>query len=512
MNWKKWLHSCLLLAFAIRLSAQLPDGTVAPDFAAQDIQGQTHHLYNLLDSGKIVILEFSATWCPPCWVYHTSHALQDLYAAHGPAGDNKLRVLFIEGDPSTNLNCLYGSSGCNGGSAGNFVEGTPYPILDNSSIANAYQIAYYPTLFVICPNKKIYQVDPLNADGLWEKANHCPLSMGINNAGIFQYKPGSELLELCGIQDLAPSFALTNLGSAPLTSATLELKWNNNTLQTLQWEGSLPTYGEATITFADQSISNTGILKTTITNINNGTGDDDFSNNVRNDNFSLAPQFNTTQVLLKIRTDNYGQEIYWEVHDDLGVVLEHGGNQDVGPAGGGNFPLGTPIGPGSYPSMSIIRDTLQLPAIGCYSIHFSDAYGDGICCDFGTGYYRLYNLDNPTTSVISGGDFKEYDRRAFGAGKLSGTADLIQNAGIDLFPNPASDLLNIEIEAAVDCELSGLVFNSLGQVQHCFPPEKTVLGGNSWQLPLSAWSEGVYFLQINLNGKVMTKIFLVQRN
>jgi len=509
MSWRKLLFPFLFVALAFRLSAQLTDGSVAPDFIAQDIMGQTHHLYDILDSGKIVILEISATWCPPCWVYHTSHALQDLYAEHGPAGDDKLRIFWVEGDPATNLNCLYGTAGCNGGSAGNYVAGTPYPILDNSAIANDYQITYFPSIFVICPNKISYEVDPLNTEGLWAKASQCPVALGTNNAGIFKHSSGTELHELCGTQDLGPSFALTNLGNAPLTAATIELKWNNNVVQTLQWTGNLPTYGEAPVTFANQSLSNTGILKTTITNINNGTGDDDFSNNVHNDNFSLATQFNTTQVLLKIRTDNYGEETYWELRDDLGLVLEHGGNQDIGPNGGSGFPLGTPIGPGTYPSLTIIRDTLELPANGCYSIHFSDAYGDGICCDFGTGYYRLYNFDNPATPLIFGGEFGAYSRRAFGAGAVSATSDLTQNVGLQLFPNPASDFLRIEIEAIPNVEISGHVFNSLGQLQHEFPSEKAEIGGNDWRLPVFNWPSGLYFLQLKIDGKPITRTFVV---
>ncbi len=511
MYWRKRLFLFLLLATAFRLSAQLPNGSVAPNFTAQDIMGKTHNLYNILDSGKIVILEISATWCAPCWVYHTSHALQDLYAAHGPAGDDKLRVFWIEGDPNTNLNCLYGPAGCNGGSAGNFVAGTKYPILDNTAIANSFQITYYPSIFVVCPNKKTYEVDPISADALWEKARQCPVAFGANNAGVFQYNTGTELYELCGTQAFAPSFALTNLGSTPLTAATIELEWNSNTLQTLQWTGYLSTYGEAAISFATQNLSNSGTLKTTIKNINNGVNDDDFSNNVRNDNFALAQNFNTTQVLLKIRTDNYGEETYWEVRDDNGGVLAHGGNQDVGPDGGGAFPLGTPIGPGAYPNLALIRDTLDLPTNGCYSIHFSDAYGDGICCDFGIGYYKLYNLDNPTAPLIVGDEFEDYSRRAFGAGTVSATQNLTDDIAVQVFPNPASDFLNIDIESPLASEITGTIFNALGQLQHRFSVEKSTLGGTDWQFPLSGWPDGVYFICLKIGDRSLTKTFVVRK-
>jgi hypothetical protein len=511
MNWRKLLPFLLAVAPVLRLSAQLPNGSTAPDFIAQDIFGQTHHLYQLLEQGKIVVLEISATWCPPCWVYHNSGAMQELYEAHGPAGDNKLQVLWVEGDPGTNLNCLYGPSGCNGGSTGNYVAGTPYPIIDNAAIAAAYQITYYPSIFIICPNKKTYEIDPVDADALWNAARQCPVAYGVNNAGIFQYSPGTELRELCGNQELSPHFQLTNLGSTPLTQASIALEWNNNTIQNLEWNGYLPTYGEALVTFPYQSLSNVGALKTTVTSINNGASDDDFSNNSRTDNFTVAPQFNTTEVLLRIRTDSYGEETYWEVRDDFGNVLEQGGNSLVGPNGGGAYPLGVPKGPGSYADLAIIRDTLHLPANGCYSIHFSDGFGDGMCCDYGTGYFRLYDLDNPSSPLISGGTFEDYARRGFGAGVVSDLQQPEALIRLDMFPNPAVDRLNIDLEAPAGVEISGHIFNALGQLQYRLPVEKSQTGGNDYQLSLAGWPEGVYYLQIRWERSMATRTFVVRR-
>jgi len=511
MNWRTRLAILGFLVVAFRLSAQLPNGSIAPNFTAQDITGQTHVLYEILNSGKIVVLEISATWCPPCWVYHNSNALQDLYNEHGPAGDDKLRVLWVEGDPNTNLNCLYGPAGCVGGTAGNYVAGTSYPIIDNAAIANAYQISYYPTIYIICPNKKTYEVQPLTADELWEKAQYCPVAYGTNNAGIYQYSPGIEVAEICGAQEITPSFALTNLGSSPLTAATMELRWNNNLVQTLQWSGYLGTYAEALVSFDSHTVSDEGLLKATITNINNGTGDDDTSNNVRNDHFTRAPQFNSTQVLLKLRTDNYAEETYWELRDENGTVLDFGGNTLVGANGGGAFPLGTPIGPGSYPNLTIIRDTLHLPSNGCYSIHVSDGYGDGMCCAFGSGYFRLYNLDNPGVAIISGGEFGAYSRRAFGAGSVSSTEESLQLADIQIYPNPASDILHLALEAPAGVEISGQVFNTLGQLQHHFPVEKAETSGNDWLLPVVDWPTGVYYLQLKIGGESVTRAFVVTR-
>ncbi len=129
--------------------AQLPDGSIAPDFTATDIQGVEHNLYDLLDEGKKVILEFSATWCPPCWAYHTNGVLDALYTDFGPNGTDELRIFFIESSDSP-LNTLYGE----GDSQGDWVSNTQYPIIDNGeAIFSDYQNSYWPTIYTICPNQ-----------------------------------------------------------------------------------------------------------------------------------------------------------------------------------------------------------------------------------------------------------------------------------------------------------------------------------------------------------------------
>jgi len=155
----------LLLCFILSLSflvpksafASLPDGTIAPDWTLTDINGNVHHLYDYLNAGKHVILDFSATWCSPCWSYHNSGVLEDLYDAYGPNGTDEIMVFFLEAELNNNLDCLYGLPTCvgpNGGTQGNWVSGTPYPIIDlpNSAVNADYNITYFPTLYAISAN------------------------------------------------------------------------------------------------------------------------------------------------------------------------------------------------------------------------------------------------------------------------------------------------------------------------------------------------------------------------
>jgi hypothetical protein len=498
------------LLWAGGLAAQLPAGAIAPDFTATDINGQAWNLYDVLENDKIVLMEVSATWCPPCWAYHNSSALQTFYEWHGPNGDDAVRVFYVEGDPSTNVDCLYGTPACSGYSPGNYVTGSEFPFFDNAAIADSFQTAYYPTLFVICPNKKVYEINPLDAEGLWTEAQKCPVASGTHNAGLYQYSPGTSLHELCDDTQLSPQFNLINLGSAPLQSALIELKWNNSTIQTYTWEGNLPVYGEAPITLAPVQISTAGNLKTVVTTINGGsTPDEDFSNNVRFDDFDLAEEFNSLSVLMRLRTDDYANEIYWELRDEAGNVLDYGGNENVGPNGGG-APYGLSDGPGTYPDNALIKDTLLLPGPGCYSIHFVDAYGDGLCCDFGNGFYKLYNISNPVTPILSGGEYGAYDDRGFGAllGSVA-TQDAPEQApSLRLLPNPATDHVSLQWDMAQGGMAAVQVFDGLGRPAHTLAPAFFPPGQQNWRLEIADWPPGMYLVELRTNTGTSTRRFL----
>ena len=507
---KLWVLALSLTVWT-HISAQLPSGSLAPDFITKDLNGQTWRLYDLLDQGKIVVLEISATWCAPCWAYHNGHAMHTFYGQHGPEGDDRARVLFIEGDPKTNLNCLTGPSDCNDFTPGNWVAGTPFPIINDDSIAKAYQIEYFPTIFVVCPNRKIYEVGQWNAADLWEQAQACPVASGKDNAGIYDFSAGTPFQEICTSLEVNPAFSLINLGSKALTQATLALEWNHSPVKTIEWNGYLNVYEEAKITFDALTLTDSGQLSARLSTVNYKPTDDDPANNMRIKNFSAAKNFNSLKVLLRIRTDQYGAETYWELRDPQGNVLETGGNKSVGPGGGGMF-TGIPGGPGAYNDNALIRDTLNLPEPGCYSIHFVDYYGDGMCCDYGNGYYRLYDLTDLQTPILTGGDFRAYDDRVFSAGLVTATNEAGNvPVSVHLFPNPASRFLQVDFLLPKEAFISMDIVNILGQGVVRESAGQLPAGEHSKNIEVGQLPEGVYWLRIRANGQVYARKFVVQR-
>lgn len=159
------------------VNAQLPDGSTAPDWTLTDLNGNVHHLQDYLDDGKTVFIDMFATWCGPCWNYHQTHALENLYEQYGPDGTDQVMVFGIESDLSTPTNCIYDIN-CPS-SQGDWTVGVSYPMIDcapgnGENLPNLYQLSYYPTIYGICPNGQIWEVGQQQLSGLISFLNSCP--------------------------------------------------------------------------------------------------------------------------------------------------------------------------------------------------------------------------------------------------------------------------------------------------------------------------------------------------
>lgn len=153
--------------FASSLNAQ----NTAFDFTENDLNGNPHHLYQYLNEGKLVVLDFMEGECGPCMNYHQTQALNNLYNHYGPNGTilpNQVMVLMIDVWELSTLPDLNGDNGM----SYNWIAETDYPIIDlqpetypaQNQILQEYQSWGTPTIVKICPeDNKAYTINDLSA-------------------------------------------------------------------------------------------------------------------------------------------------------------------------------------------------------------------------------------------------------------------------------------------------------------------------------------------------------------
>lgn len=84
----------LLAASCTKAEKTAGTGTMAPDFTLLDLEGRKVTLRDL--KGKVVLLEFWATWCPPCRV--SIPAIEKIYTTYQGKGLAILGISMDSGD------------------------------------------------------------------------------------------------------------------------------------------------------------------------------------------------------------------------------------------------------------------------------------------------------------------------------------------------------------------------------------------------------------------------------
>lgn len=502
------------LLFAIVLStnlkAQLMPGQIAPNFTVTDENGVSHTLYDYLDDGYTVIMNMSATWCGPCWSFHQSGALDDVWENHGPAGlpgvsdetTDDMMVFWFEADVSTGTSDLYGNTS---DTWGDWVADHQFVISDlqNTSIQSNYALPAFPTAWMICPNRVVqetyvgYSAGSMNANAFHNLAGDCEFATEENDPAILLYSG-----ETTSCEALEMEIVFQNMGLTTLTSATIEAFVDGEpVIEPYLWEGSLETYQTENVILGTLDLVETAEVSFEIT-----SGDDNASNNVLEATLSPAPEAGT-EVEVIIETDNFGAEVYWRIIDEGGSLIDQGGNQGVGTNGGvGSFP--PPSGEGAYGNNSTYTQLVSIPAgVECYTFEIYDYFGDGICCDYGQGSFSV--VDVATEEVLfSGGDFNAEDMRKFKGGVLD-VNEASSVSKFNLFPNPSNGILNVEFSLTQSQRVTIDIFDVVGKLIDSRDFGILPAGYSLQALDLSGNPQGVYLMNMSVNdGQVVSKFFL----
>jgi len=499
-----------MLIMGHTLSAQ-ETPTIAPNFTVTDIDGETHELYDILASGKTVVIDFYATWCPPCWEYHNGRELSKLWERHGPDGFDDYFIMGIESDGSTGLDDLRGTGD---NTLGDWTEDVEYPIIDNDQIRHYFNISLYPTFIQICTDRTVVVMDrdffnpngfdptkPHVIDYETERLNCSMPESPINvTASAFNGYDG----RICDAETFIPGIDIRNSGSDILTSCNAELYVDNNLIEEMTWSGSLKPYDHDLISFSEITLSEKSKIEIKLSSPNSQS-DDDLTDNALVKNINEVNTASTSNLLLEIRTDHLGRETYWAILDESDMIVAEGGNPLVGLDNIGNINIDAPDHPSAYGFQQIVEETIELTKNGCYTFVITDFKSNGMCCNSGIGRYIL--KDENGLILASGGDFRERENHNFRyEGGLSSTFSDKLDADVTIWPNPVSDLLYIDIETAkgldVDVQLTNLYGYELQRTT-----KSITSGKNSLSIDMDLYPAGIYYLSIlSKNGRISKKI------
>jgi len=267
-----------------------------------------------------------------------------------------------------------------------------------------------------------------------------------------------------------PTVVVTNNGNTTLTSAVISYAIDENTAATQSWSGFLFQGQSDTVTLPAMNVSGgSHTLVVELLSPNGSTDENTVDNTVVSSVFSVF--FDTATVNLTLLTDGYGSETSWEFKDSNDTILYSGET-------------------GVYGNETTYNHTFDVPTGGCYSFTIYDSEGDGICCSWGSGSYTL--TDSNSNVIATGGEFLAQETVSFTTVNTLGTENYLLDRKITLYPNPATNVLNIKVGASNSLPDTYKVYNMLGQIVL----QQSIGELNDLAVNTSSLSMGMYFIKI----------------
>ncbi len=297
---------------------------------------------------------------------------------------------------------------------------------------------------------------------------------------------------------IAPKVTIQNMGNETMTSLDIRYNVNGGAIQTFNWTGSLATAQTAEVVLP--SVSFNHLEENTVwvsTGMPNGQTDQVGANN--NATATFMPTKNSgTSVDVTIVTDDYGYETYWEIQDPSGAVIASGGNTNVGINGGGGQSAAAGD-PGAYGNNATITETVTLSSIGCHKFVIVDDWGDGMCCSFGSGSYKI---ESNGAVLYNGAEYGGDEERGFNAGGTSSVNDLELVNNLSVYPNPFSDNAQVSFNMIETAEVSLEVVNVLGAKVVAENLGEKAAGIHRFNISADKLDAGIYMVNLIVDGSV----------
>lgn len=186
------------------------------------------------------------------------------------------------------------------------------------------------------------------------------------------------------------SFGLSNIGTNEITSIHFSAEAGDVT-ESFDWNGSLPSGDKTNVEFTmDLPFGNYDAML----NIEEVNGEPYEAHRPFNAEClewaGVSVDADVTTLKVIVVSDAFGEQTTWNIINSAGEEVATGG------------PYQHVIGTGTNVNM----ENVEVPVNDCYLFRIYDSNGNGICCNYGNGYYQIKNASG--TVIIDGdGSFGE---------------------------------------------------------------------------------------------------------
>lgn len=274
---------------------------------------------------------------------------------------------------------------------------------------------------------------------------------------------------------------VTNGGLEELTSLKFEAYVDGELAKEQTWEGSIASYTGTNVEMEFDVPGGSHNIEIRIVEAN-GTA------------FEFAKEITTTfdewaeviiegeeeEFTIDIMQDKYGNQITWELlASDMSVL-----------ASGGPYTMLV----GGSASTQLHQEKVTVAKGECVKFVIKDAVGNGICCQYGEGYYQI--KDSKGNLLVDGdGDFGSEASVLLSVTDGVSVNETLTTETYNIFPNPVKDVLTVKGENMKQV----VIYNSVGQMVETINAESDEVRVN-----VSAYNNGMYLINVIDNNGEMT--------
>ena len=273
---------------------------------------------------------------------------------------------------------------------------------------------------------------------------------------------------------------INNSGVAELTSLKFEVSVDNAEPVVKTWEGNAASGQTFKVAFNVDMTEGSHNVNVKIVEANGEKYEESKSLSVKKEGWvEYKTESAETEMTIEVVQDKYGSQITWELLGSDYSVLASGGPYEN---------LKGQI------AIELHRTSVKVPMGECVKFVIKDSKSNGICCQYGDGFYRILNSKGKV--IVNGaGDFGAESSCVVsiveGVEEEPEPGEGIEEvtSSINMYPNPVNDKLYIEAEMEVE---EVVVYDIYGRPQD---HKTTRLQGNL-VVDVANLNSGIYFVKV----------------